>query len=369
MERLSTRLRQERERLQLSVKECSEATKIREPFLHALERGEYTVLPPVYITSFVRSYASYLGISAADIATLLDEIIETDEYGEQRLVKQAPRVARDIVRSEPQKQEQSAPGSGSSPQQESSSDRKLVLPLSFKRRRLFLAITVVVVGVSTVWWLLREPSLGSVPQGDELATGNPSEVSPSDSLILTAVARDTVWLTVTSDGYSSTQSVLLPGEEARWSAMEKFTLSLGNAGGVTFYRNGQELEPLGKSGEAVRSVLINRTEIRKSSDVWKPPPPKQQPSPPASAAPKVLPQSAVPQNVAPSAAQSPPAQQRPANTTVSAPVRQTVQQPLPQRRAAPRRTIQQRRPAPARPARRQQSIPDITPAPIRPPQR
>lgn len=369
MERLSTRLRQERERLQLSVKECSEATKIREPFLHALERGEYTVLPPVYITSFVRSYASYLGISAAEIATLLDEIIETDEYGEQRLVKQTPRVAKDIVRPEPQKPQQPATGNGSTTEQQSSPDRKFVLPVSFKRRRLLLAIAVVVVGVAAVWWLLREPSSDSVSQGDELATGNPSEVSPSDSLILTAVARDTVWLTVTSDGYSSSQSVLLPGEEARWSAMEKFTLSLGNAGGVTFFRNGQELEPLGKSGEAVRSVLINRTEIRKSSDVWKPPPPKQQVSPPASAAPKVMPQSTVPQNVAPSAVQSSPQQQRPANTALSVPVRQPAQQQLPQRRAALRRTAQQRRPAPARPARRQQSIPEITPAPIRPPQR
>jgi cytoskeleton protein RodZ len=363
MERLSTRLRQERERLHLSVKECSEATKIREPFLQALEHGEFTVLPPVYITSFVRSYASFLGIPSADVSALLDDIIESDEYGEQRLVKQPSRVAKETPAQQHQRIEQQKPPKGSIDSDQPRQPQPLETPEAPRRRRLILAIIVVVVGVAAVWWLLKEPdsTAPSDDAGELLSDPETNSIAPTDSLILTAVARDTVWLTVTSDGYASTQAVMMPGDEAQWSAMEKFTLSLGNAGGVTFSRNGQQLEPFGKSGEAVRSVLITRTDIRKSSDVWKPPPPKQPASAVAtttsSEAAKATQAVTVPKPVV--AAPKAPASAQPA-----------AQAPVVRPRAIQRRVVPKPSPRPApRPARRPQSIPDITPAPVRPPQR
>lgn len=372
MERLSTRLRQERERLQLSVKECSEATKIREPFLQALERGEYTILPPVYITSFVRSYASFLGIPAAEVTSMLDDVVETDEYGEQRLVKQTQRVAKVPPVVAQVREQQPSPVKGSTEAEGDRPRRVWETPDVPVRRRIILGVLVVVLGVAAVWWLLS-PSSDDPTVGDTSSmTDSDAEIAPADSLILSAVASDTVWLTITSDGFASTQAVLMPGDEAQWSAMEKFSLSLGNAGGATFYRNGQQLEPFGKSGEAVRSVLITRTDIRKSSDVWKPPPPKVPPAKPAATTQSTSHTAQPPKpTAAPQAAAKPTAVVQAPTTRQTAPARQQAPSRASQRvqrqRAVQRRAVQQRR-VPARPSRRQ-AIPDITPAPVRPPQR
>jgi len=95
----------------------------------------------------------------------------------------------------------------------------------------------------------------------EVSVEGVSGVSEQDSLILTATVIDTAWLTITSDGIRTQQLLLIPDEEYHWSAGKKFTLSVSNAGGVRFSRNGKSLPTFGAQGEAVRSITITKTDI------------------------------------------------------------------------------------------------------------
>lgn len=55
---------EERKRQNLTLTEISRATKIREEFLSAIERGDHKKLPsPAYAYGFVRNYAKFLGLS------------------------------------------------------------------------------------------------------------------------------------------------------------------------------------------------------------------------------------------------------------------------------------------------------------------
>ena len=47
-------------------------TRISAQFLAALEADEYDILPPLYIRSFLRSYAAALGLSADDVLACLE---------------------------------------------------------------------------------------------------------------------------------------------------------------------------------------------------------------------------------------------------------------------------------------------------------
>jgi len=58
------------------------------------------------------------------------------------------------------------------------------------------------------------------------------------------------------DSQPGKELILKPGEMREWTAQNGFTLSLGNAGGVTLNLNGQELPPVGKSGQVVRNMRI-----------------------------------------------------------------------------------------------------------------
>jgi hypothetical protein len=138
------------------------------------------------------------------------------------------------------------------------------------------AILVIVVGA---YFLFRGGSeeTSTAPAVSEVTVGDGGEaISDTDSLILTAEASDTAWITITADGERSQQLVTLPGTEHRWSAMKEFRLSLGNAGALTFYRNGTKLPTFGKQGEIVRQVIVRRTDYTSSSEAWKTTPSKPQ---------------------------------------------------------------------------------------------
>lgn len=64
-------LRETRDSKNLSVKQVSNAIKIRESLLEALEKGEYTVFSSdMHLKSFLRSYANYLGINEEKVMAL-----------------------------------------------------------------------------------------------------------------------------------------------------------------------------------------------------------------------------------------------------------------------------------------------------------
>jgi hypothetical protein len=52
----------------LGLDEVAAATRIKEPYLSALEDGDYSQLPgPAYVTGFLRNYAGFLGLHPDDV--------------------------------------------------------------------------------------------------------------------------------------------------------------------------------------------------------------------------------------------------------------------------------------------------------------
>jgi cytoskeletal protein RodZ len=78
------KLRQARERENLSIRDASDRTKIRTDHLEALEAGNYEVFSaPVYIRGFVRSYASHLKLDVPETLAMLDrELSQTERFAE-----------------------------------------------------------------------------------------------------------------------------------------------------------------------------------------------------------------------------------------------------------------------------------------------
>ncbi|MDZ4746246.1 MAG: DUF4115 domain-containing protein [bacterium] len=277
MDPLAERLRLARERQGRTLRELSAETKIREPFLEALEGGRYNVLPAVYVRSFIRTAGAALHIPAKEIIALMNEVFDPvdDEVSGSRL-----------------------PASSQPPMlPETPSPISALLALRPKSLRSPFALAMAILGVVAlfviIWALFLRGSNNTpattfggadsvidVDARRALGLGGSDEgaIAETDSIVLTAQARDTAWLNITSDEKRTQQIVLLPGSEYQWSAMQKFVLSVGNAGAVTFSRNGQTLKPFGKTGEVVRSVTITRKDVKSSATVVRPPS-KPAPSP------------------------------------------------------------------------------------------
>ena len=134
-------------------------------------------------------------------------------------------------------------------------------------------IAVVFIIACIVWWFfIRDGSGGGGVPFDVVDVGsNEAGIPASDSIVLTAVATDTAWLSITMDSSRTQQTLLVPDEEYRWSAMTLFVVSIGNAGSVQFFRNGSPLPIFGKSGEALREIKISRKDVTASNTSFKAP--------------------------------------------------------------------------------------------------
>lgn len=357
MDPLSQRFHTERQRRGLSIRELAATTKIREPYIEALERGRYDVLPAVYVRSFIRTLGSALGIPPSELASLMTSTFdEQQDVGERLPAYQPTPPPREPAISLSQAAQRTSDAMVASVEKVRAATQQPLQQIqdvsSRVPRRALIGGAIALLAVF-IWLVIRivdSSSTSETTQEDVIQVEDPAGIAPTDSIILTAVAQDTAWVSITMDGTRSQQVVVVPETEYRWSAMEKFVVSIQNAGAVQFFRNESPLPVFGKAGEAVREVRITRKDVTASNTAYKPP--TKQVAPPPKPAVKPA------QSAATKKAVAKPAQSR---QRAAAPQRGRRQAAKPQRRNAP----QQRKPATAQ-RKRTIEQPIITPAPRQP---
>jgi cytoskeleton protein RodZ len=113
----------------------------------------------------------------------------------------------------------------------------------------------------------KEPAKTAMPQPrasaeSERSTTRESStdgaVADNKKLVLDVEATERSWILVRADKNPAQDVLLSPGEHVRWSAANKLTLTLGNAGGVRILINGKAQGPYGTSGEVVKDLVFTR---------------------------------------------------------------------------------------------------------------
>jgi cytoskeletal protein RodZ len=99
MPTVGEQLRSARERLELTVHQAADATKIKTDHIRALEEGRWGVFGvPVYIRGFTRNYASHLKLDVPRIMAELDaELAASGEFEEVHSLTGRKRTALDIL--------------------------------------------------------------------------------------------------------------------------------------------------------------------------------------------------------------------------------------------------------------------------------
>lgn len=77
-------------------------------------------------------------------------------------------------------------------------------------------------------------------------------------LVLDLEALELSWVVVQVDGASPHEALLRAGERIRWKARNRFTITLGNAGGVRVELNGKPQGPFGPTGKVARDIVLKR---------------------------------------------------------------------------------------------------------------
>jgi cytoskeletal protein RodZ len=242
-------LKRAREEKRVSLADIADRTLINIKHLEAIERGDTGILPQAYVRAFIREYSAAIGLDGNEVLRKFDDSRRAAEEAAlpRERVPGPPQVKRPAFSFEPS---------------------TFMTP-----RMATIGITVVVVAVAgVIAWNLMSPGtqapVTEIPfqnmvkeQEDLSAAAHPPPPPPvrhADSLTLSAAVSDTVWMTIRVDSLPPREYIFRPGARASWRAANRFLVTLGNAGAVSFALDKKELGTLGRRGTVARNVPLTR---------------------------------------------------------------------------------------------------------------
>jgi len=242
-------LKRAREEKRVSLADIADRTLINIKHLEAIERGETAILPEAYVRAFIREYASAIGLDGTETLRRFDETRRAEEEAARprERLQDPPPAKRPTFSLEPS---------------------------TFMTRRMAtIGITVVAVvfGGILAWNLFSPgmpPPVTEIPiqnivreQEEQAQAAHPAPppvTRRADSLTLSATVSDTVWMTIAVDSLPPREFIFHPGAKPTWRAGNRFVVTLGNAGAVSFALDKQQIGTLGRRGNVVRNVSLTR---------------------------------------------------------------------------------------------------------------
>jgi cytoskeleton protein RodZ len=296
MESIGEFFKQVRDTKGLTLDDVALKTRIHPDFLIALEEGNFTKLPDqVFAKGFVRSYARSLGLDEEDAMRRFEgsagafyekqaerEVLRLKQAEDDRRKKTNRKVvlaaiavallglillmSREHTPVAPPRPPADieppaiTPPRGPTSSESSDKANSVVRNLDIERsaaastaasKKLPPASISTVTAIPTVREEVVSPS---VSPNDPLLVD-----TPSDGLLALAIeALELTWVVVQVDSGSPEEALMRPGERVQWKASDRFTLTLGNAGGVRVELNGKEQGPFGNSGKVARDIVLKR---------------------------------------------------------------------------------------------------------------
>jgi transcriptional regulator with XRE-family HTH domain len=260
MHSLAAELKQAREQKRLSLADIADATLINVRFLQEIESGNFTFLPQTYVRAFLREYAAMVGLSP-------EAVLRTYE-GSVASTPETPVAPATPVTDAPPP----APAPVSTPIPRAEGRR--IHPTMALVALVSIVVLVVVVALWNVMDSNTPAAVREIPfdqvraererdaAADSGAVRAPAlPPAPADSLVLTAVATDSVWLQLTVDKAPVRNLLLKSGGRYTWRAAGRFLLTLGNAGAVEFTLNRKPLGKLGKPGAVVKNIELTHATL------------------------------------------------------------------------------------------------------------
>jgi cytoskeletal protein RodZ len=259
-------LKEARANKHIGLEEASKHTRIHINILKAIENDDVASLGAVYVKSFLRLYADYLGVDKDDVLRRFRQATGQPEAGDSRKVETSERHPR----------------------------HHLNLDNIFLKNSkffiigvlLFIAIALIVRFVKSHRAKPRSAQVSAqratqavikkaevekaapvapVSQPAEKPAAvkkEPISTPPAEKIqkkiVLVVRAKDKCWLQVKVDGKVVFQNVLAKGSSESWQAYDKIELWLGNAGAVQFELNGRLLQKIGRPGQILRHVVVTR---------------------------------------------------------------------------------------------------------------
>ena len=233
-------LEQKRGKKKLSIEDISKTTRIHPRYIEAIDANNFSIFSSeAYVKGFIISYAKALEEDPADVLKLYYATVG----GEPPSKKIFP---------------------------EDTGTREI----EFRKNLLFtpkIIVPVIILIIATIILFnifsskeeispVDSPPTAGIPDTTEISQPNVSkeDFSQNNINVLQITAIEDTWLKVRTDTLNPQEMILKTGESKTLNAKEQFTLSVGNAGGISVKFNNDVYDSLGKRGQVIKNMVFKK---------------------------------------------------------------------------------------------------------------
>ncbi|MEP0861069.1 MAG: DUF4115 domain-containing protein [Ignavibacterium sp.] len=275
LDKFAEELREQREKSGITIQQIAAKTRIDKKFLEAIDQGNFSFLPELYVKAFIKEYASVIGLDGEETVKKFIIAREGKDYNEvleqEKLEKEK---AKEIKKSESTQPKQTVKTTPVKSYYDDSLNKKEQGDSDADKTKLmYAAIGGIVVIVIAVLYLfvfnksdeiiveetpIEEIVADNSQRFEEEPLSASDSVIPADSLSFEISSSETTWVNIIPDNGPAIEFILYPNLSRKLTAQNSIAATVGNSGGVSIKLNNKPVDFSGKS-KAVKHFRIDRT--------------------------------------------------------------------------------------------------------------
>lgn len=306
LQKIAEELKNARKKKKISIDQIFTKTRIDKKYLNAIEEGNFSIMPEVYIRAFIKEYSKNVGLNPDEILekyTLAKKGIDFEEYKNENedseVTKQLPGRKKKVILEKTDgdlKKESFEPNQ----QQHSKFNKSYYYAITAVLLLVFILVIYKLFLTETNNEIITEKpfeeivksqnannstspntlaeedntvqEIGKIePKKVELIQTDSKEnktipvtlqnaVNNTDNLVLSIVSSDKSWIRVESDDKDVMEFTIEEGVTKVLGAKDKFYLHIGNSGGIKLLLNNKDLLFSGSQGK-VRKIFVTKNGI------------------------------------------------------------------------------------------------------------
>ncbi len=273
-DKLAEELKKARENNKLTIQQLSSITRIDLKFIEAMEFGDFSFLPEVYVKAFTKQYAKAVNLDENIIIKKYEAAKKGIPYEDEDTQRNYTKKPIELAKEGKTEVPSDAPPP---PPVYNAVKSPVVNPADLPNNNKKIVLSSVLVGVIALFaiiyfFFLRQSHEIIVPEKpldevikenkqryiqNEKADPTANESNMSDSLSLTIVSNDTSWIKIIVDDKKVDDFILFPHSQKNVAAENNYKITFGNSGGIILNLNKKPLNFEGKKGK-IKYVLINK---------------------------------------------------------------------------------------------------------------
>lgn len=276
LDKFAEELREQREKSGITIQQIASKTRIDKKFLEAIDQGNFSFLPELYVKAFVKEYARVIGLDEEETIKKFSLAREGKDYNEvleqEKLENEKAKEQKKIESVQPKPNTKSAPvksyydDSLNKKEQDSQDNDKIKLMYAAVAgvTVLVLAILYLFVFNKTDKIIVEETPIDEIVSDNSqrfeekfLPNEQGNETLPADSLTFEIFSSETTWVNIITDDQKVTEFTLYPNSGRKLTARNSVSGTVGNSGGVILKLNNKQVEFSGRM-KSVRHFRIDR---------------------------------------------------------------------------------------------------------------